>query len=155
MIFVHLDCSDAEHENVLEFFGITKEQCPTYVIFEMETSAKYLQTDDKFQDLSVSAMGGFVNDYFDGTLAKTVKSAELPEDWNTTPVKTLVATNFNDVVMDKTKDVFVEFYAPWCGKLQEVLCFKVINCGCTGHCKALAPTWDALGEKYKDSNKKI
>jgi len=135
MIFVHLDCSDAEHENVLEFFGITKEQCPTYVIFEMETSAKYLQTEDKFQDLSVSAMGGFINDYFDGTLSKNVKSAELPDDWNTTPVKTLVATNFNEVVMDKTKDVFVEFYAPWCG-----------------HCKALAPTWDALGEKYKDSN---
>jgi len=135
MIFVHLDCSDAEHENVLGFFGITKEQCPTYVIFELETSSKYLQTKDKFHDLSLSAMGGFVNDYFDGTLAKTFKSAELLDDWNTTSVKTLVATNFNDVVMDKTKDVFVEFYAPWCG-----------------HCKALAPTWDALGEKYKDSN---
>ena len=124
MIFVHLDCSDAEHENVLEFFGITKEQCPTYVIFEMETSAKYLQTEDKFQDLSVSAMGAFINDYFDGTLSKNVKSAELPDDWNTTPVKTLVATNFNEVVMDKTKDVFVEFYAPWCGKLLEVSYFK-------------------------------
>ena len=54
--------------------------------------------------------------------------------------------------MDKTKDVFVEFYAPWCGKLLEVQYFKVINSHYTGHCKALAPTWDALGEKYKDSN---
>jgi len=77
MIFVHLDCSDAEHENVLEFFGITKEQCPTYVIFEMETSAKYLQTEDKFQDLSVSAMGGFINP------ARTVKngSSKNKELW--------------------------------------------------------------------------
>merc|ERR1712002_723194 len=135
MIFVHLNSDDDEHENVLEFFNIKKEQCPTYVIFEMETSAKYLPEADKAKDISVSGMGAFVNDYFDGKIAKAVKGAELPADWDANPVKVLVTSNFEEVAMDKTKDVFVEFYAPWCG-----------------HCKALAPTWDALGEKYKDSN---
>jgi len=41
--------------------------------------------------------------------------------------------NFDSVVLDSTKDVFVEFYAPWCG-----------------HCKRLTPLWEKLSSVFKN-----
>jgi len=46
-------------------------------------------------------------------------------------VITLTDSTFDKVVKDPTKDVLVEFYAPWCG-----------------HCKNLAPVWEALAKTF-------
>merc|ERR1712166_399369 len=55
------------------------------------------------------------------------KSEDVPEK-NDGPVVKLVGENFKGIVEDPTKDVFVKYYAPWCG-----------------HCKTIAPKWAELG----------
>ncbi|KAM7276752.1 hypothetical protein ACFE04_018618 [Oxalis oulophora] len=59
-----------------------------------------------------------------------VKIATTPSN-----VVVLSSDNFDDVVLDKNKDVLVEFYAPWCG-----------------HCKSLAPTYEKVATVFKSDS---
>jgi protein disulfide-isomerase A1 len=74
----------------------------------------------------------FFKDFVDGKLQAHVKTQPVPAD-NNGPVKVIVGSTFDSIVNDPTKNVLVEFYAPWCG-----------------HCKTLEPKYNDLGEEYKD-----
>uniref|UniRef100_A0AAY4AZC0 Protein disulfide-isomerase n=1 Tax=Denticeps clupeoides TaxID=299321 RepID=A0AAY4AZC0_9TELE len=88
---------------------------------------KYVMKEEFSRD--GKALERFLQDYFDGTLKRYLKSEAIPES-NDGPVKVLVAENFDSIVNDDSKDVLIEFYAPWCG-----------------HCKSLEPKYKELGEK--------
>ena len=59
----------------------------------------------------------------------------VPDEENDGNVVVLSQWNFDDIVYDETKHVFVKFYAPWCG-----------------HCMNMAPAWRDLADIMKSDD---
>ncbi|XP_069760976.1 protein disulfide-isomerase A2 [Narcine bancroftii] len=129
VLFVYIDVN-GDNDHVLDYFAVKKEDAPTIRLINISRVKKYKFP---FDEISTSNVRDFCQNSLDGHLEPYLKSEDIPEDWDKNPVKVLVGKNFEEVAFDEKKNVFVEFYAPWCG-----------------HCKELAPIWEQLGEKYKD-----
>jgi len=135
VLFVSINTDDEDHGRILEFFGMKKEEVPAARVIRLaDEMAKFKPTTDVLGG-DGSEMRKFVDDFLAGKLKQHLLSQDLPEDWDKTPVKVLVASNFDEIAFDKEKNVLVEFYAPWCG-----------------HCKQLAPIYDKLGEKFAEDS---
>jgi protein disulfide-isomerase A1 len=111
-------------------FGLNG-QTPGVVIEDRDNRKNYVFPQDK--EHNAAAFKAYLTGFIEKTLAPTVKSEEIPAS-NDGPVKVVVGKSFESIVMDTTKDVLIEFYAPWCG-----------------HCKNLTPKYEKLGEMFADT----
>jgi len=87
----------------------------------------------KGEDEPKAYSGALTADAIVSKMRHEVMSEPIPETQGVN--KKIVAKNFNDLVLNSSADVFVKFYAPWCG-----------------HCKAMAPAWEEFATNHKDDN---
>ncbi|CAD6187962.1 unnamed protein product [Caenorhabditis auriculariae] len=116
---------EEEFSKELEEIGLGDSGLEHNIVVFGYDGKKYPMNPEEFDGDLDENLEEFMKKISSGKAKAYVKSAPLPRD-DKGPVKTLVGSNFDKIVNDESKDVLVEFYAPWCG-----------------HCKSFEP-------KYKD-----
>jgi protein disulfide-isomerase A1 len=111
--------------------NLKTDKFPAFAIQEIAKNQKF--PFDQEKEITFEAIKEFVDDFVAGKIDPSIKSEPIPET-NDGPVAVVVAKNYEQIVLDESKDVLIEFYAPWCG-----------------HCKALAPKYEELGALYANS----
>ncbi|EGG05348.1 uncharacterized protein MELLADRAFT_116816 [Melampsora larici-populina 98AG31] len=129
--FVWIDATKfADHAKSL---NLQDTNWPAFAIQNIDAQTKFPLDQKKTVDLATVSQ--FTKDFVAGKLVPSLKSAPAPKKQG--PGSHILVTDEYDSTVygnDNKKDVFVEFYAPWCG-----------------HCKKLAPTWDNLAHSFKGS----
>jgi len=82
-----------------------EESWPGFVIQQYEEGTKFPYSQK--QDLTAEGVREFVQDFVGGKLSPFLKSQAAPES-NDDPVKVIVGTEFDKIVLPKDQDVFVE-----------------------------------------------
>mmetsp|Transcript_47271 Transcript_47271/g.101194 ORF Transcript_47271/g.101194 Transcript_47271/m.101194 type:complete len:483 (-) Transcript_47271:57-1505(-) len=127
--------SEPMDQRFMDFVSVEPEELPTVrlLLNPAKTMTKY-RLEGEIHEQSIIS---FVSAQENGKLQPHMKSEPVPTT-QSGPVLTLVGTNFWEVVRDPTKNVLVEFYAPWCG-----------------HCKKMEPVYKEVAKRLEHNEEVI
>lgn len=131
-----------EHKQLAERWGASGNYLPTAILVDWKNSESPVLTafneDTEKDGFVTKSVLAFVESALKDEYQTYLKSEPIPENQNG-PLYTLVGKTIEAEINDPKKNVFVEFYAPWCG-----------------HCKKLAPIWGELADAFaSDDSVKI
>ncbi|KAL1921862.1 uncharacterized protein VTP21DRAFT_10504 [Calcarisporiella thermophila] len=111
-----------------------KPKWPALAIQNVTDSLKY--PFDQTKELTTEAVREYAEKFLAHELAPALRSQPIPEK-NDGPTKIVVADEYDSIVGDDTKDVFVLFYDPECGYSRRVM-----------------PSWEKLGQLVREGGNK-
>ncbi|KAK6142009.1 hypothetical protein DH2020_016190 [Rehmannia glutinosa] len=128
IIFVHVEVDNEEvGKPVADYFGVTGDAPKVLGFTGNEDTKKYFLDGE----VTLEKIKAFGEAFLEDKLKPFYKSDPIPET-NDGDVKIVVGNNFDDIVLDESKDVLLEIYAPWCG-----------------HCQSLEPTYNKLAKHLR------
>ncbi|CAI9778418.1 unnamed protein product [Fraxinus pennsylvanica] len=128
LIFVHVEMDNEDvGKPVADYFGVPGDASKVLGYTGNDDPKKYVFDGE----VTFEKIKAFGEDFLEDKLKPFYKSDPIPES-NDGDVKTVVGNNFDEIVLDESKDVLLEIYAPWCG-----------------HCQALEPTYNKLAKHLR------